>query len=65
MNFNDALVSMKNRQYVKRPTWEDGYCAIMPGMETIWKILTKPTPNAGLFQQTIADLEADDWELVA
>ena len=64
MNFTEALNSMKDRKYVKRAAWEDGYCCIMPHMNSIWKIMHKPAPNCGMYQQTIEDLETTDWELV-
>jgi hypothetical protein len=64
MNFTEALAAMKDRKYVKRAGWTDGYCCIMPHMLAIWKILHNPTPNAGMFQQSVEDLEASDWELI-
>ncbi len=61
MNFTDALIEMKNGVFVKRADWQDGYCCIMPDMNTIWRILTAPQVQTGNYLPLIADLEADDW----
>lgn len=63
MDFFTALEQMKQHKFFKREKWSatDGYVTIMPGMAMIWKFLTAPQPNAGLFQFTVEDLSATDW----
>ena len=63
MLFADALVQLKARVPMYRTGWEpqDGYVTLMPEMSHVWKIVLKPTPNAGNYIFSVADLEANDW----
>ena len=63
MLFADALVQLRGRVPMYRKGWEpqDGYVTLMPGMSHVWKIVLQPTPNAGNYIFSVADLEADDW----
>ncbi len=66
MNFQEAFALMQEGEYVSRHGWDaegpnSGFSCIMPTMLNIWRNLVKPTPNAGIFIPTIADLLADDW----
>lgn len=66
MNFQEALELMRKGEYLSRSGWDaegpnSGFVCIMPDMLNIWKIIQKPTPNAGVFMCTIADLLAEDW----
>lgn len=64
MLFQDALCALQEGQYVNRSAWNDGgYLVLMPGMLTIWKIIIQPTPNAGNYLFTLADFNADDWNI--
>lgn len=66
MNFQEAFALMQKGEYLSRAGWDaegqnSGFVCIMPEMLNIWKIIQKPTPNAGVFMCTIADLLAEDW----
>lgn len=63
MNFNEALETLKTGKYIRRSFWDDGYCALMPDQNYIWRVLTKPQANVGNFLPLVADLLADDWEI--
>ena len=66
MLFTDALAALQNGLYAARGAWDSTgeYCVLLPGMPYIWKILTQPTPNAGNWLPTLADLLADDWKVM-
>lgn len=66
MKFVEALETMMEGEYVARECWhaDAQYCVIMPGMAFIWLIKTVPTPNAGVWMGSVADLLADDWKVV-
>lgn len=66
MNFQEALDLLNKGEYVTRTAWkaEEKYLCFMPGMQSIWQILTKPAPNAGNWLPFVADLLAQDFELV-
>lgn len=66
MLFNDALKALLDGKYVMRNAWKQTgeYVILLPGMQYIWKILTKPNSNAGNWLPLIVDLMADDWEVV-
>jgi hypothetical protein len=66
MLFTDALKQLLEGNYVQRATWAEAgqYIVLMPNMNHIWQILVKPNPNAGNWLPSIADFNADDWELV-
>ncbi len=63
----EALGYLKAGKPVYRTGWEpqDGYVVLMPGMTHIWKIVLNPSPNAGNYIFSLADLELDDWEVYA
>ncbi len=64
MLLKEALVQLDHGKVLCRECWSitDGYLKIMPGMEFVWKIVLKPTPNAGNYIFSIEDLLADDWK---
>lgn len=63
MLFAEALEQLKAGEAMRRAAWElsEGYLKIMPDMGHVWKVITKPTPNAGNFIFAVADFDADDW----
>lgn len=63
MLFSEALAQLKARVPVYRTGWEpqDGYLTLMPGMTHVWKIVLHPSPNAGNYIFSVADLDAEDW----
>lgn len=65
MLLQDAIAQLQQGHAVCREGWtiEDGYLQLMKGMDYIWKIVLKPTPNAGNYIFALADLMADDWKL--
>ncbi len=63
MNFTEALQQLVDQKYVQREAWTDGsYLALMPGMQTVWKIQTVPNPNAGNWLPLVEDMLATDWK---
>lgn len=66
MLFSEALEELAEGKYVQRPGWKMSgeYIVLMPGMQYIWKILTQPNPNAGNWMPLMADMLADDYEMV-
>lgn len=65
MLFTEALVQLKACVPVYRTGWEpqDGYVTLMPEMSHVWKIVLRPTPNAGNYIFSMADFEGEDWEI--
>ena len=63
MKFFEMLDALSQGRYVARESWNESgeYCILLPGMQYIWKILTKPTPNAGNWLPLVEDLNAEDW----
>ena len=63
MLFAQAMEALNEGKYVTRAAWNGTgeYVVLMPGMQNLWKILTVPNPNAGMFNPLVADLNADDW----
>lgn len=63
MLFAEALEQLKAGEAMRRESWDysEGYLKIMPDMLHVWKIVTKPNPNAGNFIFAVADFDADDW----
>lgn len=63
MLFQEALVMLKSGESMCRKGWtlEDGYLQLMAGMDFVWKIVIKPTTNAGNFIFSVDDLSANDW----
>ena len=66
MKFVEALEALQDRKFVARESWNESgeYICLMPGMQSIWKILTLPNPNAGNWLPLMNDLLADDWKVV-
>jgi hypothetical protein len=66
MMFEEALKHLIEGEYVQRTAWKTTgeYVISLPGIPYIWKILTQPSPNAGNWLPTIADLQADDFEVI-
>jgi hypothetical protein len=65
MLFAEAIAQMQAGNYAQRAGWTDGYCAIMPGMSYVMRFFHQPQVNVGNFLPLIADLLADDWQVVA
>ncbi len=65
MLLNEALKLLQEGEVLCREAWtlEDGYLAMMRGMQHVWKIVLHPSPNAGNYIFSLADLLADDWKL--
>lgn len=63
MLFLEALAQLKAGDAMRRTAWADseGYLKVLPDMDYVWKIVTRPNPNAGNFIFSIADFEGDDW----
>lgn len=65
MKFNEAIQALLEGKQVVRESWGSatGYLALLPGMPTVWKILTQPTPNAGNHLFLVEDFLAEDWKV--
>jgi len=65
MLLQEALKLLQEGEVLCREAWslEDGYLAMMKGMLHVWKIVLQPSPNAGNYIFSLADLLADDWKL--
>lgn len=65
MLLQEALDLLQKGEVLCREVWtlEDGYITFMKGMEHVWKIVLHPTPNAGNYIFSMADLLASDWKL--
>ena len=64
MLLQQALLNLQEGKQMHRSCWtiEDGYLSLMPGMTHIWKVVIKPTTNAGNYIFSLEDLLADDWQ---
>ena len=64
MLLQEALENLKSGKQMHRAAWpiEEGYLSLMPGMTHVWKVVIKPTTNAGNFIFSLEDLTADDWK---
>lgn len=64
MLLQEALDNLKAGKQMHRVSWtvEDGYLSLMPGMSHVWKVVIKPTTNAGNYIFSFEDLLADDWQ---
>ncbi len=64
MLLNDALAGLQAGKQWHRAAWtiEDGYLSLMPGMTHVWKVVIKPSTNAGNYIFSLEDLLADDWQ---
>ena len=65
MLLKDAIELLKAGKCVCRTVWtiEDGYLSLMAGMTHIWKVVIKPTTNAGNYIFSLEDLIAEDWKV--
>lgn len=65
MFFDQALFLLKEGKNVSRDSWaeEDGYLVLLVGMKHVWKIITKPGPNAGNHIFSVDELSATDWSV--
>jgi len=65
MLLQEALDLLQKGEVLCREAWklEEGYLAMMRGMQHVWKIVLHPSPNAGNYIFSLADLLADDWKL--
>lgn len=64
MLLQEAIENLKAGKQMHRAGWDisEGYLSLMPGMTHIWKVVIKPTTNAGNFIFSLEDLTADDWQ---
>lgn len=64
MVFQDAIKLLQDGKILCRDAWtlEDGYLTFMKGMTHIWKIVLKPTPNAGNYIFSVEDIISSDWK---
>lgn len=65
MLLQEALDLLQKGEVLARECWtlEDGYLCMMKGMQHVWKIVLQPSPNAGNYIFSLADLLANDWKL--
>lgn len=65
MLLQEALELLQKGEVLCRESWslEDGYLVMMKGMQHVWKIVLQPSPNAGNYIFSLADLLADDWKI--
>ena len=65
MLLKEALDLLHEGKELCREAWtlEDGYLVFMKGMQHIWKIVLQPSPNAGNYIFSMADLLASDWKV--
>ena len=66
MKFEEALKHLVAGEYVQRDAWKESgeYVIALPGIPYAWKILTQPAPNAGNWLPLLADLMAEDYEVI-
>jgi hypothetical protein len=64
MLLQEALGLLQAGEVLCREVWklEDGYLAMMKGMQHVWKIVLHPAPNAGNYIFSLEDLLASDWK---
>lgn len=64
MLLQEAIENLQAGKQMHRAGWpiEEGYLSLMPGMTHIWKVVIKPTTNAGNFIFSLEDLLACDWQ---
>lgn len=67
MDFKQAIDSLVKGHYLVREGWEaEGkYLVFMPGMKSVWQILTMPNPNAGNYLFLVDDFLANDWKEIS
>lgn len=66
MLFKEVMDNLLDGKCLARAGWASTgeYITLMPGMQTIWKILIQPNPNAGNWLPLVVDLLADDWQVM-
>jgi hypothetical protein len=66
MNFVEMLKELEAGKCIRRSAWkyEEGYLKLMMGFNTVWKILTIPSANAGNHLFTMDDFNATDWHVI-
>lgn len=66
MNFTEALKELEAGKCLRRAAWkyEEGYIKLMMGFNTVWKVLTLPSANAGNYLFTMEDFNATDWHAI-
>lgn len=66
MLFKEVMDNLIQGKCMSRAAWEQTgeYICLMPGMQTIWKILIQPNPNAGNWLPFVVDFLADDWKIM-
>lgn len=64
MLLKESVEALQAGKVLCREAWsiEDGYLKLLPGMAHVWKIVLKPTPNAGNYIFSLEDLIASDWK---
>lgn len=64
MLLQDALTCLRAGKQMHRRAWgiDEGYLSLMKGMTHVWKVVIKPTTNAGNYIFSVEDLLADDWQ---
>ena len=64
MLFIDALKLLQVGEYLVREIWSGTeYIAHMPGMQSLWKVITQPNAQAGNWLPFLEDMLADDWKV--
>ena len=65
MLLQEALDLLQKGEVLVRECWtlDDGYLVMMKGMQHVWKIVLHPSPNAGNYIFSLADLLASDWKV--
>ena len=68
MIFEEAVKHVVNGEYIQRNAWTSTgeYVVGLPGIPYMWKILPNsvPNPSAGNWMPCIADLMADDYQVM-
>lgn len=64
MLLGKAIDCLQAGMQMHRKSWsiEDGYLSLMPGMTHVWKVVIRPTTNAGNYIFSLEDLLANDWQ---
>jgi Protein of unknown function (DUF2829) len=66
MNFNEAVNNMNLGKRCMRPGWVGYYVTVMPGQTYIWQIgntNTQIAPNVNAYVPSLADIDANDWQI--
>jgi len=63
MLFSDALRLLQQGEFLVREAWAGTeYICHMPGMQSLWRVITHPSAQAGNWQPLMEDLCAEDWK---